>query len=222
MTARRIIQSICLFLLALSAFFILTSSRQKLADSIWEWVPTLAEPGLTQERLYIQTDKPLYKPGETIWFATHLRSTKDFSQSTPSEIVRVQIENPQGQAVFKYRLITDDGIAAGDFPLREDAVGGRYRIKAYTQWQLNDSTPEIFSKEIYVQAPVLPRLKMKLKFLREGVGPGDEVLAEIHLENNENQPLADQNFDFEVSALGEKLLGGSAITGKSGIGLIRF
>lgn len=222
MTARQLFRALYFFLLALILFFLLSSSSHKQADSLWRWIPTLSKPALEQERLYIQTDKPLYKPGETIWFATHLRATKDFSKNSPSEIVRVHIENPRGQAIFKYRLIAEDGIAAGDFQLNEEAVGGIYRIKAYTQWQLNDSVPEIFFKEIYVQPTVTPRLKMKLKFLREGVGPGDEVLAEIALENNENKPLADHPLDFELIAAGEKLLSGSTLTGKSGVGLIRF
>lgn len=222
MTTKRIFQTICLFIFALTSVFILTSSSQKMADSLWEWIPTLEESSLAQERMYIQTDKPLYKPGETIWFAAHLRATKDFAKNTPSEIVRVKIENPQGQSIFHHRLIVEEGIAAGEFQLGEDAVGGMYRIKAYTQWQLNETEPEVFTKELYVQTAVLPRLKMKLKFLREGVGPGDEVLAEIHLENNQNKPLAEQAFVYELTALGEKLLAGKAVTGQSGIGLIRF
>ncbi len=211
-----------LFSFLILGSLLLISSRQKNIFPKLQIPPLLSQPGLEQERLYIQTDKPLYKPGETIWFAAHLRTTKDFSQNTPSEIVHVQIENPQGQQIFAHRLIAEAGIAAGDVQLAEQAVGGMYRIKAFTKWQLNEADAEIFTKEIFVQAAVLPRLKMKLTFLREGVGPGDEVLAEVRLENNQNKPLAEQAFDFELYASGEKLLGGMATTGKSGIGLIRF
>lgn len=47
-----------------------------------------------------------------------------------------------------------------------------------------------FEKEIQVQDMVLPNLKMKLDFERKAFGSGDQVIAKLELNTNENKPLA--------------------------------
>jgi len=51
--------------------------------------------------------------------------------------------------------------------LDELAPGGLYKVKAYTNWQKNDST--FFEKDLTVQDVVLPALKMKLDFDRKSI-----------------------------------------------------
>src|SRR5215471_4865092 len=39
------------------------------------------------QRTYIQTDKPLYQPGETVWFRVDVRSTKALVGGAPTGVV---------------------------------------------------------------------------------------------------------------------------------------
>src|ERR1035438_3731215 len=43
---------------------------------------------LPEDRVYMQFDKPFYKPGETIWFSAYTRNAKDFTPSEKSDIDR--------------------------------------------------------------------------------------------------------------------------------------
>ncbi|HMA66143.1 MAG TPA: MG2 domain-containing protein, partial [Chitinispirillaceae bacterium] len=116
---------------------------------------------LPEDRVYIQTDKPFYSPGETIWYSVFVRDALTLKPSLKSEIVHLELINPKGSIEKSYALVARNGIAKGDIDITTDAPGGLYTIKAYTNWQKNDRDPAFFTKEIQVQAVMLPRLKMR-------------------------------------------------------------
>ncbi len=177
---------------------------------------------LPEDRVYLHADKPMYKPGETIWFSAYVRNGKDLKSSLKSDIVHVELINPKGAVEKALNLIAKNGVAQGDFELGEEAVGGLYKIKTYTEWQKNDPDPAFFEKDIQVQKVVLPRLKMKLDFVREAYGAGDEVSASLSLFTNANQPLAAKAFDYVVNIDGNELTKSKSQTGSDGEATIRF
>ncbi|MBI4645149.1 MAG: hypothetical protein HY738_00800, partial [Bacteroidia bacterium] len=159
---------------------------------------------LPEDRVYLQFDKPFYKPGETIWFSAYVRNGADLKPSLKSEILHVELISPKGNAEKELRLIAKHGKTKGDFLLGEEIPGGLYKIKAYTNWQKNEET--CFEKEIQVQKVILPNLKMKLNFERKAFGPGDDVIAKIELNTNENKPLSNYRFRFIANIDGSKYL----------------
>lgn len=179
-----------------------------------------AQEHYPQERLYVQTDKTFFEPGETIWISAWLRNADNLKASETSGIINAELINPRGGVEKSLRLIAKNGQAAGEFELGEQAPGGIYKIRAYTNWQKNDSL--IFEKELTVQENVLPALKMKLDFDRKAFGPGDEVSAKIKLETNENKPLSQYKIKYVASVDGEKVLEESATTDAIGQKQIRF
>ncbi|HEY4798547.1 MAG TPA: MG2 domain-containing protein, partial [Bacteroidia bacterium] len=179
-----------------------------------------ANSKLPEERVYLQFDKPFYNPGETIWFAAYLRNGKNFKPSSQSDILNVEFINPKGSVEKTIRLIAKNGKATGDFSLDQEAPGGLYKVKAYTNWQKNDSSS--FEKELTVQDVVLPALKMKLDFDRKAFGAGDEVSAKIKLETNENKPLSSFKIKYVAQIAGEKILEETALTDYIGEKHIKF
>ncbi|MEI6817232.1 MAG: MG2 domain-containing protein, partial [Bacteroidota bacterium] len=177
---------------------------------------------LPEDRVYMQFDKPFYKPGETIWFAAYVRNGKDFSPSKKSEILHAQLISPKGMVEKDIKLICKNGKTVGDFSIAQEAQGGLYKIKAFTNWQKNEPDTVFFEKEITVQDIVLPNLKMKLDFERKAFGAGDEVLAKLELNTNENIPLANYSFKYVESIEGKSILELNSVTGNDGIMYIRF
>lgn len=177
---------------------------------------------LPEDRVYMQFDKPFYKPGETIWFAAYLRNGKDFTPSEKSDILHVQLIGPKGNVEKEIKLISKNGKTVGDFSIANEAPGGLYKVKAYSNWQKNESDTIFFEKEFTVQDVVLPNLKMKLDFERKAFGPGDEVIAKVELNTNENQPLANYNFKYVADIDGKKLLDQTSVTGNDGIMYVKF
>ncbi len=158
---------------------------------------------LPEDRVYLQFDKPFYKPGDDIWFGAFVRDAKTMKRSTKSDILYVDLINPKGNVQQKIKLVAYDGFTKGDFKLDQDVLGGIYKVKAYTKWQENSKKGFVFEKEIQIQKVVLPNLKMKLDFDRKAVGAGDQVVASLDLQNNDNTPLANHAFEGKVKIGGE-------------------
>ena len=173
-----------------------------------------------EDRVYVQLDKPLYKPGETIWLSAFIRNATDMKASDKSDILHVELIDPKGNVAQKHQLIAHKGKTNAEFLLDENVMGGIYKVKAYTNWQKN--TNDYFEKEIQVQKVVLPRLKMKMEFLKKAYGPGDEVVSKIDLQTLENQPLSNYNIKYIAQLNGQKLIEKKMNTDESGLAYMRF
>lgn len=177
---------------------------------------------LPEDRVYIQTDKPLYSAGENIWFTALIRDAQNMQASEKSEILHMDLINPKGSVEKALHLICKNGRAAGDFQLDEELVGGLYKIKAYTNWMKNEGENNYFEKEIQIQDIVLPNLKMKLDFEKKAFGPGDEVIAKLELNTNENKPLSNHEIKFVSSLNGSKHYEQKSETDADGICYIKY
>ena len=190
---------------------------QRLRQQLDQW--QAARP---EDKVYLQTDRPLYRPGETIWFSVQVRHGASLQASAQSQIVHVELIDPKGQVQRKFQLIAQQGVAQGEHDLSAQAPGGLYKLRAYTRWQQNDPDPAIFEQELTVQRVVLPRLKMTLDFQRKAYGPGATVAADLSLQPNNQQPLAQQPLRYVVSRDGQPLLDSTAQTNAEGQATLRF
>lgn len=177
---------------------------------------------LPEDRLYIQTDKPLYSTGDDIWFSTLVLEGQSLRASSKSDIVHVELISPKGTVDKSIKLICKNGRAAGDFHLEEGTVGGLYKLRAYTNWMKNEGENKVFEKEIQIQDVVLPHLKMKLDFEKKAFGPGDEVIAKLQLNSNENKALIHHPIKFTGNIDGSKHTEQSSKTDEEGICYIKF
>ncbi len=173
------------------------------------------------ERVYIQTDKTFYMPGETIWFSAYVRDEKTLKPSSNSDIIHIEFITPRGSTEKHYKIVAKNGSAQCDFNL-SGHPGGIYKIKAYTEWQKNEDSAFLFEKEITVQSVVMPRLKMKLDFEKKAYGKGDEVVAKLELNTNENKPLANTKVKFTAQLEGKSLSENSVTTDASGKVNLKF
>ncbi len=177
---------------------------------------------MPEDRLYVQFDKPFYEPGDNIWFGAYVRDAATMKTSSKSDIVHVEFLNPKGTIEKTIYIIAKNGIASGDFTLDKEAPGGMYKVRAYTNWMKNEDVNAAFEKELQVQDVVLPNLKMKLDFKRKAFGAGDEVVAKLELNTNENKPLANYKINFVANLDGKQLLTKADITDEAGIKYIHF
>ena len=159
----------------------------------------------TGDRLYLQTDKSLYKPGETIWFSGYLRNESDLKASSNSGIIHVELISPQQSTVNHIKLVTKEGKTHGDILLHESLPGGIYTLKAYSNWQMNDTNALIFEKKIQLQKTVLPNLLLNLEFKEKGFGPGDWVTADFKVRTLNDLPLANHKLQYSVMIKGKSI-----------------
>ncbi|MDF1549867.1 MAG: MG2 domain-containing protein [Bacteroidales bacterium] len=117
----------------------------------------------TEEQIYLQTDRAFYKPGEDIWFSAWTVDRNVHCPSEISDIIYVDLINPNGKVEKTLRLLSLEGRSNGDFHLADESPGGIYKLRAYSLWMKNIAEDNYFEKEITVQKVMLPNLLMKLK-----------------------------------------------------------
>lgn len=101
---------------------------------------------IAQEKIYIQTDRPYYAAGDTVWFRAHVAdaltnipSTSPEYSSHRSRYVYVELhDNATNTLVVRHKVLQDSlGAFANAIHLNPDMQSGRYTMVAYTRWMQN-------------------------------------------------------------------------------------
>lgn len=109
------------------------------------------------DKVYLHTDKDLYANGETIWFKTYVLNGITHVESSKSSVVYVELLNPKDSIIARQKLYAGVDWAEGDIPLPQDMEEGKYLLRAYTKYMLNDKNPVFFQKVIPIwQRRVIP------------------------------------------------------------------
>lgn len=130
---------------------------------------------------HLATDKPLYRPGETVYARAALLEA--FSRVPSSQPVQCQIEvkSPRGETVFQTMTVALQGIAPFAWPVPAELAGGEYKLVASFPWNGFPSTEVAFD----VRAYRVPRIDTDLELQRKAYGPGDTVTATLHAKRAE-------------------------------------
>jgi hypothetical protein len=139
--------------------------------------------GSQQQRIYLQVDKPLYKPSETIWVRVWDLKARDLS-GAGNGISLLQLISPKGAAVVEKRLQTTGGYATAEVDLPAEVNGGEYTLR----WQAPDGV--VGERPLVVSRYEAPRIKKKLEFARKAYGENDVVTATLELKRPTGEPLA--------------------------------
>jgi hypothetical protein len=175
----------------------------------------------TQEKVYVQTDRTLYQPGNDIWLNAFVVN----SANCPSDLSRevyVELLDPKGSVLSLKILENRNGCGEGEFQLPLDAVGGIYTLRAYSYWMQNFDAKHYFEKKLTVQKVVLPDVLMELDFEQEAYGAGSQVVATFKARTKDNKAFAEREINFDVLIEGKKLCSESVKTDAKGEAYLVF
>ncbi|RCK72373.1 MAG: hypothetical protein ANABAC_2040 [Anaerolineae bacterium] len=81
-------------------------------------------------KLYLYTDRPIYRPGQTVYLRAIARQAFNARYTLPDVVtLPLRIQNPNGQEIARLSLsLSEFGSASGEFLLPEDALPGTYSI----------------------------------------------------------------------------------------------
>lgn len=132
-----------------------------------------------QEKIHLQTDKPVYIAGETIWFRAHVA---DAVLHTPliRQYVYVELINPLDSVVERAKIRPTDGAFSGYIELDQALPEGDYTLCAYTENMLNPGADYFFRKKIRVVGPLSATVNAKVSFRFE---KSDRITAEVIFED---------------------------------------
>ncbi len=137
------------------------------------------------KRSYLMTDKPLYQPGETIWFRVDLRATSTLLGGQP-EGLSIQLLSPRGSIVAQKRVLLQHGIARNDLQLDRELDGGEYTLALIA----DDGTRD--ARHLVINSYEAPRLMKTVELLRKAYGAGDQVTAAVAIKRATGEAFADR------------------------------
>lgn len=135
-------------------------------------------------RLYVHVDKPIYQPGQAIWFRVWELSTSTLTKGPSNHGVMVELVSPKGASVMQKRVQVTGGVATNDFALPATVQGGEYTIR------VRSDLGGTIERNIIVSQYQPPRIKKKMTFLRKAYGAGDKVAAALSLHRATGEPMA--------------------------------
>jgi hypothetical protein len=125
-----------------------------------------------EEKIHVQFDKGVYNQGETIWFKAYITS-----QNFPSPISTnffAELVDANGKVIERKNFPVYESTAAGSFDLPANAGKNGVVFRAFTAWQLNFDSSQVFNHFIAVVTPGsvavnnFYRKKFELSFFPEG------------------------------------------------------
>ncbi|MBN1178948.1 MAG: Ig-like domain-containing protein, partial [Anaerolineae bacterium] len=84
-------------------------------------------------QVYLQTDRPIYRPAQTVAFKGILRTDNDVRYTLPpaGQTVDITIRNPYWEIVTQTQMTVNEmGTFSGEIPLAADAMIGAYALEA--------------------------------------------------------------------------------------------
>jgi len=99
-------------------------------NSRYEYRPF--QPKSRQTKYFIFTDRPLYRPGDTIYFKSVLRDDDDARYTIPREsaLVKIYKDWDEKNTVFEKNYeVSAEGTVYGEYKLPEDSGVGYYQLK---------------------------------------------------------------------------------------------
>ncbi len=171
--------------------------------------------GTANQRTYIQTDKPLYQPGETVWLRADVRPAKTMVGGPPIGIT-LQLLSPRGAIIATKRVLAQNGVARNDFALGDEIEGGEYTI------QLSPDSGGTDTKKIIVNTYEAPRLMKTLELLRKAYGEGDQVTAAVEIKRTTGEVFADRAATGVVTLDDAEIVRVPLTTDKDGKALVKF
>lgn len=169
---------------------------------------------------HVSTDKPVYKPGEELFVrgvVLHHSHHTPLPAGTQVQAT-VEIAGPKGDIVASGHQATDNSVLGFQWTIPPEQAGGEYTVKVSYPWQ--GYTPAQRKFEIRAYQP--PRLRSQIKFLRDGYGPGDDVVATLHTERAEGGIPAGATVTVSARVDGVETYAGRATVDAKGDCLARF
>ena len=129
----------------------------------------------------LSTDKPIYRPGETLYSRGVVLHASKRTPMAAGLGAQVTVIGPKGEQVANGWTATQDGVWTFVWPVPAESAGGEYTLKVTYPGNVQPPAERKFDVRVYRA----PRLESQIVFLRDGYGPGDKVTATLEVKRAE-------------------------------------
>lgn len=170
------------------------------------------------QQIVVQTDKMLYRQGETIWMKGYVTDAITHSLSLNSRELSVQLTDNKGINVLEGKFLLQNGIADFNFPVPADLPSDSYYLVAYTPEMENSGIQDVFKKELVVGRPEYPDIIPHVEYSKPFFSPECKESFTIRLNNYDGKPVSGKRFEYQMLSEEKELLSGKGKTGTNGAG----
>jgi hypothetical protein len=184
----------CSFLLLLAFIPKADGPLDKLVTALQQWSDT--NP---QEKVYLQTDKPYYLVGDTIWFKGYVTTGSKHQLSAISGALYVDLITEGDSIAKELKLPITAGMSVGNFVLGDDIVReGNYRIRAYTQWMRNAGPDYFYDRTFTVGNSIANNVFATIDYVYTKDGSKTKIKAILKYTDEKGKPFADKEIRYEL------------------------
>ncbi|MFC2082440.1 Ig-like domain-containing protein [Candidatus Bipolaricaulota bacterium] len=171
--------------------FVLGNSQWTSGISIWGF--GYSGSGSPDQRLFVDTDRPIYRPGQTVSFRGVLRDEQDAAYSLPNlTSALVTVRDSEWNQIYEGNHEIDAfGTFSGQLELDDDAAIGTYRIEISTE-------SGYFTETFDVAAYRPPEFQVVVTPESDQLVAGQTVRVLVQVDYFFGAPVADQSLDWSV------------------------
>jgi alpha-2-macroglobulin-like protein len=166
--------------------------------------------------MYLATDKPLYHPGETVWFRAWELAVRTLEGVPGDHGVTFQLFDPRGSRVAEKRVLGSGGAAMNDFELSPGLAGGPYVLR------MTSDLGGVEERPITISTYELPRVKKTLDFGRKSYSPAEEVTASFKLESATGEAVHGGKATAVITIDGAEIARIPVLVDWNGKGVVKF
>ena len=184
-----------LFLILLSLLLV---SYNKFGNNTLDNIFSL-RPNISNEIIYIHTDRSNYYPGDTLWFKAYNLESKTLKTSYKSNILNIVLYSLAGEKISaqKHKLL--GGKASGYVALSDTLISGEYILVAYSNLTDGKSFDEIFSKKINLVKANEQDAFIRISFPNKVYSTGDNIEGNIEIRNKQGSRYANTKVLLQLS-----------------------
>lgn len=183
-----------LFITFLVSLSTLTLFAQQL---MYDETRTKIDANMPPDNIYIQTDKEVYKPSETIWFKAYILDTYTEKLSLKNNTLFVTLKNIETNAVVfedKFKIV--NGCSNGDMVIEEKFGSGDFYLSAYTSSSIVDNTLSLKSfKRITIKKDEA-KLLLDSQFDKDAYTKGANLKVKLSFYDNRGNDYANENINI--------------------------
>jgi uncharacterized protein YfaS (alpha-2-macroglobulin family) len=158
------------------------------------WYGQQHDAAYNQTRVFVMTDRPVYRPEQTVQFKAWVRHAK-YDQPDTNDFANrrftVRIYNPRREKVLEKVFTTDAyGGLAGEFPLAREATLGAYHLALVEQ----PNGGGMFRVEEYKK----PEFEVKVEAPTRPVALGEQVTAKVEARYYFGAPVTQAKVKIKV------------------------
>ncbi|MGF7082684.1 hypothetical protein [Mucilaginibacter sp. UYCu711] len=188
-----------------------TDPLVRIVAVLQKWTDTIP-----QEKVYIQTDKPYYALGDTIWFKGYVTIGSRHQLSALSGALYVELVTEKDSIIRSLKLPITSGMVMGDFTLGDDFKEGSYRIRAYTQWMRNAGEEYFFDHTFTVGNLVTYNITTKADYQYKIADNKPVLTALLNYATDEGKPIAGKSITYQIVINKKTVWTGTAKTDAQG------